>query len=103
MKNIEIMDINDLESLWLKTFHRQPPIRTEWFLRGNLLYQQRCQGQESLSSVALDQLKAIAMGKAERPMMKTGTKLFREWQGEAHEVEVVADGIYLYPTLLKAR
>jgi hypothetical protein len=60
------------------------------------LHHQRCQDGESLSSATLDQLKAIAMGKVERPTMKIGTKLFREWQGEPHEVTVGDDGAFSY-------
>lgn len=90
------MNVEELQLQWLKTFDRPAPMRAAWFLRGNLEYHQRCQKGQGLSPVTVAKLKAIAAGKAETATLKTGTKLFREWQGEAHEVEVMPDGRFLY-------
>lgn len=96
MKSLDNMNVEELQLQWLKTFNRPAPMRAAWFLKGNLEYHQRCQKGQGLSPATVAKLKAIAAGKTETATMKTGTKLFREWQGEAHEVEVLADGGYQY-------
>lgn len=91
-------DFNTLESQWLKTFGFPPPIRAEWFMKGNLLHHQRSKGGDGLSPPTLAKIKAIAAGKPQSnaPAIRAGTKFIRVWQGTPHEVTVTQDGSYDY-------
>jgi hypothetical protein len=91
-------DFNTLESQWLKTFGFPPPIRAEWFMRGNLLHHQRSKGGDGLSPPTLAKIKAIAAGKpnSDKPTIRAGTKFIRVWQGEPHEVTVGDGGAFSY-------
>jgi hypothetical protein len=98
MENITNMDANSLRSLWLKTFGRSPPLRATWFIQGNIQYHRQCQEQGGLTVATLPKLKQLADGRETRKTdgIRPGTKFVRVWQGQPHEVELLANGHFQY-------
>lgn len=93
------MTISQLRSAWAKKFGDAPPqLQSKDLMRR--VFAERLQTEAEGSDVSLDKtLRQIAArhrpGRRTVPRtatFKTGSRLERQWQGEAHQVDVVAGG-----------
>ena len=108
---LEKYSTHDLKELWLEIFQTPPPpfARRE-FLLNNLQYQQDCQQNGQLKPKTKKILARYYQEFRKNPdfrptgsrILKPGTRLVREWQGEAHTVTVSASGFEYKGTLYKS-
>ncbi len=95
------LDTPALRARWGEAFGRSPPKRMsrDLLLRA-LAYHVQEQAEGGLSKAALKRLGQLADPKSDQtrlprpkaPTPKPGTRLIREWRGEAHQVTVLDDG-----------
>jgi len=94
-------NLADLRKQWRVTFKNEPPQQIgRWFLQGHLHWQKQATEHGGLPRKTNSQLKKLMQqlreGKDMTPttdlIIKSGTKLLREYKGVKHEVIVDADG-----------
>ena len=95
------MERNDLIALWRKQFRSNPPdrIRRE-LLELGIAWKVQEKAFGGLKKAIASELKRLSedlnetgeIRKTERPLLKPGTRLLREWGGETYEVTVLNDG-----------
>ena len=95
------MERNDLIALWRKQFRSSPPdrIRRE-LLELGIAWKIQEKAFGGLKKAIASELRRLAedltetgdIRKLERPLLKPGTRLLREWGGVTHEVTVLDDG-----------
>lgn len=87
-----------LIALWTKLHHSPPPPRlSQTFLRRFLAFDLQAQTGGALPHSARTRLAKIASGKTTvaKPVLKSGGRYLREWNGVTHVVDVTEQG-YLY-------
>ncbi len=98
--DLEALSTPDLRLQWEHAFGRPAPKRTsrDLLLRA-VTYHLQEQAKGGLSKVALRRLARLADANGENsppppaaPRLKPGSRLVREWRGEAHQVTVLDDG-----------
>ncbi len=82
-----------LDQAWVRLFRTPVPNAHESFLRQAIGWQLQANQNGGLSSSDRQALKAKQA--SELSKISVGAKLVRVWQGETHQVTVIADG-YLY-------
>ncbi len=99
--DLEKLSAEDLKNLWLRVYHTPPPpFARRDFLLNNLQYQHDCQQHGQLKPKTRKILARYYQEFRKNPefrptgsrLLKPGTRLVREWQGEAHTVTVSASG-----------
>lgn len=97
---LQALSTSGLRSVWEETFGRPPPksARRDMLLRA-LAYRAQEQAAGGLRPATRRRLARVAEdlrdGKAvghTPPRLLPGTRLIREWNGETHVVEILADG-----------
>lgn len=100
---LEILDTKALQARWALVYGRFPPKRIRRdLLRRAIAYRIQEEAFGGLRAVTVRRLKRLAdklatldeeIGReAARPALRPGVRLMREWNGETHVVDVVADG-----------
>jgi hypothetical protein len=98
------LSAGDLRHEWRQHFRADPPasMSRELLLRaiGFRMQEAVIGGLSRRTELRLGSLGSVAgRGKAsppDRPALKSGTKLLREWQGKVHEVLTLDDGRFAY-------
>ena len=99
---LETATRKELTTQWVKVFN-EPPSRyaSTDFLRINLAYHYQSRRQNGLSNKVQTKLQKLYLAfkenpdyrpPASKPTIKSGTRLVRQWQGEAHSVTIKTDG-----------
>jgi hypothetical protein len=99
---LRVLSRSELLGLWHELYKKAAPpgIRRE-ILVPFLAYRIQENAYGGLKPTALTELRRIARaldrnqtstGRLVRPRLKTGTRLFREWRGQTHEVFVTESG-----------
>jgi hypothetical protein len=99
---LRVLSRSELLGLWQELYNKAAPpgIRRE-ILVPFLAYRIQENTYGGLKPTALAELRRIARaldrnqtstGRLVRPRLKTGTRLFREWRGQTHEVFVTESG-----------
>ena len=102
IQSLETATRKDLTTQWVKAFDG-PPSRyaSTDFLRINLAYHYQSRSQGRFSNNTKTQLHKLYLAfrenpdyrpPASKPTIKAGTRLVRQWQGEAHSVTIKTDG-----------
>ena len=98
---LETLPKNALRERWVASFQADPPSRaSRRFLVRSLAQriQEKALGglrprtRKRLEELARDNGRDSGFAPAPVPIVKPGTRLFREWKGEVHEVEVLERG-----------
>lgn len=101
LAELDLLDIDDLKTLWIKAFRVPPPRNARKdFLNRAMAYHSQAHQLGGLRPATVRQLRRLLCGPAAAksgpsnisPRLKPGTRLLREWQGTTHLVEVVEDG-----------
>jgi len=98
LKGLPGMSREDLQSLWTKLFGKPPsPALRRENLIPILAYRLQERAFGGLKAAVVKRLRQIALGestgrRAPDIRVKPGTRIVREWQGELHEVSVLAEG-----------
>lgn len=85
----------ELCPLWIETFKTQPPKRlSASLMRRILAYELQARASRRFSKRDVKKLIKLAQGDARpsAPGLVAGGRLIREWNGVAHEVEVLEKG-----------
>ncbi len=96
--NVQILTRDALVELWNRIYDSPPPPRlSQTFLRRFLAFELQAKASGSLPQSARTRLAQIATGKtsAAKPVLKSGGRYLREWNGVTHIVDVTDKG-YLY-------
>lgn len=94
-QEVEALSALGLEALreaWAQRYGVPPPLRSVDFLRRLLAWRIQSDAFGGLDKQVLKMVTADAAPKVRGPQVREGVRLTREWQGRAHEVEVLADG-----------
>lgn len=95
------LTLEELRKLWLQSFNMTPPPKIgRWFLVGHINWKKQAGEQGDMPRKTSSQLKKLMQqlrdGKDITPandlIIKSGTKLLREYRGVKHEVIVNTDG-----------
>ena len=89
------MSHTELCPLWIETFKTQPPKRlSASLMRRILAYELQARASRRFSKRDVKKLIKLAQGDARpsAPGLVAGGRLIREWNGVAHEVEVLEKG-----------
>ena len=98
MENKELLH---LKAQWQEIFNQAPPFKaSQDFMQGHIAWAQQAKEHGGIKRKANNQLKRMIQqlrsGTEPTPdkslIIKPGTKLIREYQGEKHEVITTADG-----------
>lgn len=96
--NVTILPRDALVALWTRLYDSPPPPRlSQTFLRRFLAFELQVQTSGALPQSARTRLAKIAAGKTSvtKPVLKTGGRYLREWNGTTHVVDVTDQG-HLY-------
>lgn len=96
--DVQILARDALVALWTKLYASPPPPRLcQTFLRRFLAFELQAHTSGALPQSARTRLAHIAAGKtsATKPVLKTGGRYLREWNGVTHIVDVTDKG-FLY-------
>ena len=102
--DLERMPLPELRSRWQGYFGMQAPSSmSPQLLRLAVAYKMQEEAQGGLSRSARLRLKSLtsasqssAIGPSLARATKSGTRFVREWQGQAHEVLALDDGMFAY-------
>lgn len=98
---MEDKELLAIKTQWRELFHQAPPYKASRdFMQGHIAWAQQAKEHGGLKRKANNQLKHMIQqmrgGNEPTPntslIIKPGTKLIREYQGEKHEVITTADG-----------
>jgi hypothetical protein len=97
IERIRLLDLDALRAEWRKVFKRPPPSCLSKDILGRMiayrLQEQALGGLDPRTAKMLDRLARGGKALAElNKLLKPGTVLLREYQGERHEVTVTLDG-----------
>ena len=96
--DVQTLARDALVALWIKLYDSRPPPRlSQTFLRRIIAFELQAQASGPLPAVAKTQLARLATGKtaASKPVLKSGGRYLREWNGVTHVVDVTDHG-HLY-------
>ena len=96
--DVQTLPRDALVALWTELHGSPPPPRlSQTFLRRFLAFELQAQTSGALPQSARTRLAKIAAGKtpATKPVLKTGGRYLREWNGVTHIVDVTDQG-HLY-------
>ena len=100
-EHLMVLPLAELRKLWLELFGTLPPSQIgRWFLLGHITWQRQAVEQGEIPRKTASQLKKLMQqlrdGKDITPandlIIKSGTKLLREYKGVKHEVIVDTEG-----------
>ena len=96
---LETLPREALRERWAASFRADPPSRaSRAFLLRSLAYRIQEKSQGGLRPRTRKRLGELVRGAggvsrpAPAPIFKPGTRLFREWKGEVHEIEILERG-----------
>lgn len=84
--------LQELREVWAKRYGSPPRLRSPDFLRRLLAWRIQCEAEGGLDKQVLKVVTADAPPKTKAPAVREGTRLTREWQGRACEVEALENG-----------
>lgn len=98
---MEAKELSNLKAQWREIFNQDPPFKASRdFMQGHIAWTQQAKEHGGIKRKANNQMKQMMQqmrGGAEPTpdtslIIKPGTKLIREYQGEKHEVITIAEG-----------
>ena len=98
VSDVQTLPRGALVAFWVELYERPPPANlSQTFLRRFLAFELQARANGPLPSSARGQLAKLASGKATptKPVLKSGGRYLREWNGVTHVVEVTDRG-HLY-------
>jgi Protein of unknown function (DUF2924) len=89
VRALERMDLHSLRDEWRRRFGQPPKIRSTELLARLLAWRIQADAFGGLDATSMRLLKRQATPQG---LLDPGTKLFREWRGRCHEVQVLEQG-----------
>ncbi len=86
------LDLRELRQVWAGRYGAPPPLRSPGFLRHLLAWRIQCGAEGGLDKQVLKVMTAPVAPKTRASAVREGSRLTREWQGRAYEVEAVEGG-----------
>ena len=104
LEAIETMTLTELRKLWGKHFGTPPELRSTDLMRLSLSWRLQARVNGGFDAATRRQLRRkTTTDPSSAISLEVGTKLCRQWQGQAYEIEVTDDGFRwketTYPSL----
>jgi hypothetical protein len=93
--DMEAADLHALRAMWQARFGRPPTFRSPGLLRLMLAWRIQADACGGLDAGTRRALRRPTSGPG-KPVLRSGTRMVREWKGIRYEAVVLDDGGYLY-------
>lgn len=102
VRALERLDLEGLRAEWRRRYGPPPALRSRDLLARMLAWRVQAEAFGGLDADLAKRLRrGVGLGAA-RSDLTSGTRMVREWQGDAHEVEALEDGFRYRGTLYRS-